>query len=284
MREEDGREGAQSESQEGPRPLGRLLADSFNLTLAGLPAYAAIVAAGLAPGYLALAAAFGMVGFTGSGEEFIKAAADAGRYGDLALIAAAGVLNLAFRGLAFIALAVALLARLRREELGAAGAYGRAVDFIVPLAVAEIRVFLWVLGGLFLLVVPGIVLAIRYCLTHWAVLAEHVTGRDALDRSKEIVVAHMGKVLGNLLVAGFVVLAVGLMAAFAAVLPLTVMGLAAPSQDAVGHMLVIDLYVNVIKGVVGVWGVAFSVLLYSDLAELHPFADQPAAEEVASPS
>jgi hypothetical protein len=252
----------------GPRPLKGLLKDSLRLARERLGTYAAIVILGLAPGFVLVGLAMQAMGYTGEGS--IRAAVYAGQYGDVGWLLSVGLLGAAFKGLAFLALSLAVLARLGGEDIGIGKAFGRAVGFIVPMVVTEALAFVFIIGGLCLLIVPGVVLAIRYALAPWAVLVEGRSGRDALRRSKELMLAHMGKVVGNLFVSALIVIVTATAIAFAVLVVLSLAGLVQPEPRALWNTLTLNFIVDVIRQTVGVWGFIFAILLYKDLAALHP--------------
>lgn len=253
---------------EPPRRLGRLLSDSLDLAFERFGRYAGVVAAGILPGVLLVGLGMWALGFTG--EESIRAAMDAGQYGEVFWLAALGMLGLFCKGLAFLALAAMLIARSDGGELAVGDAFNAALGFLLPLLAAEALVFLWVVGGLLLLIVPGLILAIRYSLTHWAVLVEHRSGSAALARSREIMLAHMGKVVGNLVVSGLLVALAAITVSVGLILLLALAGVARPEPGALAHTLALRALFDLVKGAVGIWGIAFSILLYKDLAALHP--------------
>jgi len=59
-----------------------------------------------------------------------------------------------------------------------------------------------VLGGLFLLIIPGIVWGIRYVFAPFLVIMEGISGREALSSSKAITTGRMGGILGRQFVFG----------------------------------------------------------------------------------
>lgn len=251
-----------------PRGLGTLLSDSLDMGFERIGSYVGVVALGVVPGLVLVGLAMNLLGF--SGEASVKAAVEAGQYGEVAWLLGLSLIGLAFKGLAYIALSLMLIARADGRELGLADAFGESLSYLGPLLAAYALVGLWVLGGLILLIIPGVILAIRYSLTHWAVLIEHERGSAALARSRQIVVAHMGKVVGNLLVAGLLVALVSGTVIFGLYLALALAGLNSPGPQALVHNMILDLTRELVQGTVGVWSVAFAVLLYKDLAVLHP--------------
>ncbi len=227
-----------------PRKLGKLVADSFDDFYGGLALYAPILLVSVVPG-IALQPFIGKA----------AAAADA-----------------VFGTLAYAALVFAIDARQRGEPAGVGDAFGRVPAVLPALILSELLVALFVCGGLLLLIVPGIIMGIRYGLTHLAVLLEGRSGRPALKRSAQLMVAHMGKVVGNTFVMGLITLALTL--GVAIVIRLTGM----PSLLAGG------LTTASVK-IIGGWGSVFAVMLYRDLAALHPeAAEAPVPVEPPPPA
>jgi hypothetical protein len=130
----------------------------------------------------------------------------------------------------------------------------------------------------------GIILAIRYCLSHLAVILEGRRGMDALRRSQQIVVAHMGKVIGNLIAATFVVVLASAVVTAVIGLALSVPKTMLPGGNSFPALQLMGLIKEWAAAVVRLWSVGFSVLLYSvllykDLAALHPAADAAQASQ-----
>ncbi len=251
-----------------PRKLGELLKTGLSLALDGLWQNAAILAAALLPGMLLLGAVTHRLGLTD--KEAVKAALEAGSYAPLLAAAAAGAAAALLAMAAKIAVILSLEARSRGEVLSLGDAYSRAADWFLPFFMVQLRVALYVLGGLFLLIIPGIVFFIRYLLAPFAVLLEGRTGGEALARSKEIMASHAGKVLGNLIVAG---LLAGLLAVFAQVFFSIAGRLAGPLSP------VLAFASELVGKLIGTWALAVTLLLYKDLAPPPPpnLPDAPAA-------
>lgn len=65
--------------------------------------------------------------------------------------------------------------------------------------------FLIVLGGMFLLIIPGIIWSIRYIYAPYLVIIEGIHGRKALSRSREITEGRLGGVFARTLVFGILI-------------------------------------------------------------------------------
>jgi len=63
--------------------------------------------------------------------------------------------------------------------------------------------FLIVLGGLFLLIIPGIIWGIRYVFAPFLVIMDGISGREALSSSKAITKGRMGSMFAREFVFGF---------------------------------------------------------------------------------
>jgi hypothetical protein len=61
-----------------------------------------------------------------------------------------------------------------------------------------------VIGGLILLIVPGIIFAVWYCLASFVLISENLKGMNALNKSKEYVKGRWGKVFFRIFFIGIV--------------------------------------------------------------------------------
>lgn len=86
--------------------------------------------------------------------------------------------------------------------------------FALNLFSINILVALSVFGWFLLLIIPGIVYAIYYCMSSWAYLGEGFTENSAKKRSKELVSGYWWPVLFRLLALGLIYLLLGLPLAF----------------------------------------------------------------------
>ena len=147
-------------------------------------------------------------------------------------------------------------------------AAGRFVAFLLT----AVRAVAWILAGLLLLIVPGIVLALRYSLAHLAVLLEPCSGACALARSQELVSAEPKRAIGFMAAATAAALTLNLVVA---VLVAALMGVAqalgaGPVGAVAGQLQA--LLSELLGGLLGAWLIGFTVLLYRDLAGRHPCA------------
>jgi hypothetical protein len=85
---------------------------------------------------------------------------------------------------------------------------------LLPLIGTSILMYLAILGGLILLIVPGILFALWFGLSQHVVVIEEVAGQAALSRSKKLVRPH----LGTFLMLGVVLFVIGAALGFGAAL------------------------------------------------------------------
>ncbi|MBI5630008.1 MAG: hypothetical protein HY921_03885 [Elusimicrobia bacterium] len=250
-----------------PRKLGALLKASFGLAKAGLGETALIVGAGLLPGFVLMSAVMAMTGLTS--KESLREALMAGQLGALLLIPVA-LISKMIQALAFMALIFSLYFRDKGEALDFQQSYSFSFQRFWPFALTQLRALLYIVLGYILLIVPGVILSIRYCFVHLSVLLEGYVGPAALARSKQIAIAHMGKVVGNLIAASLAVMLTNMLVMLAlrlgSGLALTVL----PQSLSFAGGQAASFISEWAGGIVGSWIVAFSILLYKDLSALHP--------------
>jgi len=119
-----------------------------------------------------------------------------------------------------------MIRQTQRGEPVALGVLFSRFDTLVSSAVAAILVFLGVMIGMFLLVLPGLLVALFACFSLHAIAFENVGGIEALQRSYAVVKANFLNVL-VLLLAVSVAQAVGGMVVFGVLLtgPLSLIAL-----------------------------------------------------------
>ncbi len=271
-----------------PRPFGELLTVSLTLTHDARWTCLALVAVGLVPGLLLELFLLP----AGTTKETLRAALAAGRLAPLAAAAGVKLVDLLVRSFCGVAIIAALDARLREGDSSVAGSLASASASFLDYALALALTTLWIVGGMLLFAVPGVVLTalaaryealvlgaaasaatgalvvaaavilmLRYLLVPMAVLLDGRRGRAALSRSSQLFTAFSGKVAGNLLVVGACVLGIGYGAAVFVSLAL---GLSAAPEY-------VTLFASELAaGAVGVWGTAFLVLLFRDLSAVVP--------------
>lgn len=260
--------GPQGAAHTEPRALGQLLSDSIRMVKSRAGFFVQVLAIGLLPGYILS----GIVGSaTGiSDKEGIKAAIMAGQWAGVGLMALSGIATAIFETMANIAVILSLDAQARYEEMDVKTAYAGSMNRFFPFFFANLRVTLWVLLGFILLIIPGVIWAIRYSMTTLAVLIENRDGKDALERSEQLMGRYMGKVIGNLLVVFCVTVLILIGANIVLSLGFgMVLGL-----DSSGHSLLAKLgqgYVEeLVSETISVIVVAASVLLFRDLGATIP--------------
>lgn len=245
-----------------PRPLGELISASTNMFVDGWPRFGAVLAVGVLPGALAMTA---LMAFHGYGDkEAVKAAIMNRAWGPLASLLAVGGASAALKALATLALILVVDGFDRNQDVSLGEAYSRAAGLFGPFFLTMVLVTIWVAGGTLLLIIPGVILAIRFSLAHVAVALEEVSGSAALDRSKELVVGHMGKVVGNCFVMAVITTLI-------AVLLGIVLNLGGAFFKDIPFMPgILKVLTRFLGELVNAWYVAFYVLLFKDIAALHP--------------
>jgi hypothetical protein len=89
-------------------------------------------------------------------------------------------------------------------DLRATDAFARARPFVLPILLGSVLAALGILGGLVLLIVPGIVLAIRWAIWTPAMVLEERGARSSLGRSNELVKGHSWTILAIVLITAVV--------------------------------------------------------------------------------
>jgi hypothetical protein len=142
----------------------------------------------------------------------------------------------------------------------------RGLERLPALLWTSIVVGLRIVGGIILLIVPGIIMAIRYSLADYATIFEGVTGGAAAARSRELVLSRMWDVVVMMLAVAVVTVlgtaAVLLLDVFAAV-ALGLVGLKAALP------LVIAFFAC-LASLVSAWNTAAFTSFYLRLAALPP--------------
>jgi hypothetical protein len=255
----------QPPAQSGPRTLGALLSDSFQVASAAIVPASAIVIAGFLPGFILQTIVGLMFGMTS--KEAVDAAVKAGQYSGPTLLFFAGLAGKLFSGVAFATLVLMINARIEGREDGPSEALDQAVASFARLVWAEALLTLWMLGGLLLLLVPGILIALRGSFTHLAVLLEGRGGRGAYLRSKEIVLPHLGRITIYYIAAIAITIAVFIIptfvVAFALSFPAVLLGrTVGPIVQALGS--------GALGSLIGIYPIVFNLQLYRDLASQTP--------------
>ena len=303
-------------TQTNARDLGRLLSDSFAAMREGWMGYAAIILFGIAPGLLLKEAASMFTGL--SWDAIFREALGGGTIVFRGAVFVITLTNVTFSALASMALIRAIAARSEGKKIVPAQAFSGAVPYIGPwlftwvpmilrimigfLPAVAVTVFLMldfgtaamILDGLCMLfgVCWAVIWSIRYSFWMWAVVLEGRSGNDALRRSRDIVVAHMGKVFGTV----FASYLVGYLAIAAALLPLAILffaasavfpgaavvwsaftnglwgliGRAVPWSGPVWLAEAMRVLIDLITSVVAIWATILASFLYQDLSALHP--------------
>ena len=88
------------------------------------------------------------------------------------------------------------------QAIGAWESYNLSLGLFWRYIWTGILYFLIVLGGMFLLIIPGIIWAIRYIFAPYLVIMDGIGGRKALSRSRDITKGRLGGVFARELVFG----------------------------------------------------------------------------------
>jgi len=244
--------------------LSELLAQSASLWKKSAAQAVALVAVLAVPAALLVAAALAATGLLS--QESLNEAVRAGRWTLALPVLAAGLVQRLALTLGYAAVVFAVDARRAGKPLPLTEALGFAVERLIPLLLAMLRAAAWILGGLILLIIPGLVIAARYAYVHLAVLLEGRNGGDALRRSAALVDADPVRAVGFLAVA-FVLSGALTFSAFLLVsAAASVARPIAASVGAIEGQLEMVLY-ELVSAVIGAWLTAFGVLLYRDLAQ-----------------
>lgn len=235
-----------------PRAFKVLIKDSALLAWGDPRLYAALIAAGVVPALL-----LALLVPASASKEAFEAAWSAGDLGSVAAVAFGSLATRVLDSFLGVAAILALAARDEGRAPDLPGALSEAGRRFWPYLVTGALAVLWIFGGLLLLVIPGVVLALRYALLPYAILVEGRTGNAALERSSALCRARPWKVYGSLLgAAAVIVVAGGLAAALAGVVTVFL----PPAADQVVTKLV--------DGAAGIWLASFAVLLYKDVAKV----------------
>jgi cobalamin synthase len=112
-------------------------------------------------------------------------------------------------GLSFLSLwqAVALFYAVkdREQRLGFKEAFTKALPKLWPYLLTSILVGLAVIGGLILLIIPGIIFAFWFFFAEYLVIAEDLSGKAALSRSKQLMKGKIGAVFARTFVVGLII-------------------------------------------------------------------------------
>lgn len=255
------------EAAPSARTLMELFGDGLSLAKESLPESAWIVAAGVFPSVVLTTLAMLALGLDPAE---VSRAVDEVELGRLMPVLFAGLLGKSVNLFAFMALILALDARDQGRALSPREAFLAAKERLGPFLATGLRVVSYTALGFFLLVIPGLVLTARYCLAHLAVLLEGLAGKSALSRSRELVSSHPRKVLGNLLAAVLAVVLLQTSFSLGLDLMVNLSTAAIPGNASLLEVQLLTLLNELMAGLLSIWATAFSILLYKDLAALHP--------------
>lgn len=188
-----------------PRDLGRILDDAFAFYRAHWKTLLAIAAVVVVPVELLV---------SGVGLGWLWEGYNAPPKGELRVSDVTdGLIALAAQVLVVTPLVTAMTVHVVRragegERVSTADALGEGVRVFAPLLAALVLAGLGVTAGLFFLIVPGLILAVRWAVVPQAVVVEGLRGTGALQRSMDLTRGHgwfafLVFVVANLLVAVF---------------------------------------------------------------------------------
>ncbi|MBC8374037.1 MAG: hypothetical protein H8E53_10615 [Planctomycetes bacterium] len=102
----------------------------------------------------------------------------------------------------------ALIRSVSQSYLGKATSIGEAYGAVLPklltLIGAAILVMLLVMLGLLLLIIPGIIFALRYSLTSQSIVIEDLGATEGMGRSKNLAAGNLGKIYGVTFLMGLI--------------------------------------------------------------------------------
>lgn len=97
------------------------------------------------------------------------------------------------------------------KQLAAIAAYKSSSQFILPILGVSLLTVLAVLGGVVLLIIPGLVFALWYSFAPYVVVNEKASVLDAMRRSRHYVAGRFWSVVGRILIMGLATFAVSLL-------------------------------------------------------------------------
>lgn len=184
--------------------------------------------------------------------------------GRLLLVASATALARLLELFSTLAVLAACDARDRGRPVTALEAWRRALSLAGPFLSAFARVAARVLGGAVLFLVPGLVALARGAYFPHAVAVDGLDGRGAAEKSRRLVSAAPGRLLGGLLASAAAAWLLAYAALFALSLGLASATSLAPAGGGPLERGFIDLLERCLAATVGLWPAAVSVLLYKD--------------------
>ncbi len=160
--------------------------------------------------------------------------------------------------------ALIILVKDKEKDISIGEAFSDALDKILSYIWVSVLVFLAVLGGIILLVIPGVIFAVWFSLATYILVVEGLKGREALKKSREYVTGHWGAVFWRILFLGILGILVMLFFTTLVVGLLGLWGLETGSISIVTN-IANDLLVSLVFIPIGV---IYMFLLYSQLRDL----------------
>lgn len=119
----------------------------------------------------------------------------------IAVVASFGIVaGLVIIPLTNAAVIFAVAQRYLGHEVTAGEAIRKGLSKVLPLLGTSILVFLAVLGGTLLCIIPGILFALWFSLVHQVVVLEDASGPEAMGRSRKLVSPYLGPLLVILII------------------------------------------------------------------------------------
>lgn len=173
-----------------------------------------------------------------------------------------------FTTLSNIALIFAVSKKISNEEVDLKNSYKEAFPLFWSYVWISILVGLAVLGGLILLLIPGIIFAVWFAFVGFVLVLERLKGRKALKRSRELVKGYFWYVLGYTILIYLLVASIN----WVINIPLSLLSSGIFYINAGSVSLVTANFISGIYGlvtqIVGILGICAFILLFSDLRSI----------------
>ncbi len=111
----------------------------------------------------------------------------------------------------WVQVAVTHVADSKEDSLDVSKLLSKSSGMILPLALVSILAGLAVVGGLILLIVPGIIFAIWFAFSAFTLILENKRGTEALKASKALVVGRWGAVFSRIILLALSVLGISIL-------------------------------------------------------------------------
>ncbi|MBD3311075.1 MAG: hypothetical protein GF349_01080 [Candidatus Magasanikbacteria bacterium] len=135
----------------------------------------------------------------------------------------------------------------------------KATEMILPVVLVSILTGLAVLGGLILLIIPGIIFAVWFAFSYYIVILDNKKGTEALKASKQMVQGRWFGVFWRLLAPGIVFALLGFIAQAIIMLPFR------PIMDTQMGVMLASFFSSAVALVIAPFGSAAQSILYIEL-------------------